>query len=123
MLTDTAIRKTKPGDKPLKLTDSGGMYLLVKPNGRRYWHLDYRYAGKRKTLALGVYPIITLADARQLRDEAKRLLALGLDPGAQRKEAKQAKATAAAFKADTFESVAREWMAMVDMNSAAFRTA
>lgn len=62
MLTDTAIRKAKPADKPFKLTDAGGMYLLVKPDGARYWRLDYRHAGKRKTMALGVYRITTLSE-------------------------------------------------------------
>jgi integrase len=84
------------------------MYLLVKPDGGRYWRLDYRFAGKRRTLALGVYPIITLSSARNQRDEAHRLLAQDIDPNA----AKQAKKRAARIaRENTFETIAREWMA------------
>jgi integrase len=114
MLTDTAIRKTKPAEKPLKLSDGNGMYLLVKPDGGRYWRMDYRHDGKRKTLAFGVYPTTTLADARQRREDARRLLAQGRDPGAERKAAKSEKAAAAAIASDTFEKVARDWMAWRD---------
>jgi integrase len=110
MLTDTAIRKAKPTDKPQKLADGGGMYLLVKPDGARYWRMDYRHDGKRKTLALGVYPTVSLADARQRREDARRLLANGTDPNAVKKSAKLARAVAAAVAADTFEAVAREWL-------------
>ena len=63
-LTDTHVRNAKPQAQPYKLSDGGGMYLLVTANGARYWRLDYRFAGKRRTLALGVYPIVTLANAR-----------------------------------------------------------
>lgn len=111
MLTDTAIRKAKPAETPQKLTDGGGMYLLLKPDGGRYWRLDYRFAGKRKTLALGVYPTITLAEARQRRDDAKRRVANGFDPGADRREAKQAQAAANRASGATFAAVARDWMA------------
>jgi hypothetical protein len=69
-LTDTRIRNAKPQAKAYKLSDGGSMYLLVKPDGGRYWRLDYRFAGKRRTLALGVYPITTLSSARIQRDEA-----------------------------------------------------
>lgn len=110
MLTDAAIRKAKPTDKPQKLTDGSGMYLLVKPDGGRYWRMDYRHEGKRKTLALGVYPTVTLADARQRREDARRLLANGTDPGEAKKAAKVARAVAAAIAADTFEAVGREWL-------------
>lgn len=111
MLTDTAIRKAKPAETPQKLTDGGGMYLLLKPDGGRYWRLDYRFAGKRKTLALGVYPTITLAEARQRRDEAKKRVASGFDPGADRKEAKKAQVAANRAPGQTFAAVARDWMA------------
>lgn len=111
MLTDTAIRKTKPADKQKKLADGGGMYLLIKPDDGRYWRMDYRHDGKRKTLALGVYPTVTLADARLRREDARRLLANGKDPGAIRKTQKEAKAAAATATADTFEAVARAWLA------------
>ena len=78
-LTDTHIRNAKPGAKSYKLGDGGGMYLLVKPEGARYWRLDYRFAGKRRTLAIGVYPTTTLSKARTRRDEARTLLAEGID--------------------------------------------
>ena len=74
-LTDIAVRKAKSSDKPQKLADSGGMYLLLQPNGSKYWRLKYRFAGKEKTLALGIYPHISLGVARDKRDEAKKLLA------------------------------------------------
>ena len=66
-LTDTRVRNAKPKRKAYKLSDGGGMYLLVNPDGGRYWRLDYRFAGKRRTLALGVYPIVRLSDARARR--------------------------------------------------------
>ena len=89
-LTDTRIRNAKPNAKPYKLSDGGGMYLLVKPDGGRYWRLDYRFAGKRRTLALGVYPTVTLSDARAGRQEAQRLLVQNIDPGAAKKANKRA---------------------------------
>jgi integrase len=110
MLTDTAIRKTKPAASPQKLSDGGGMYLLLKPDGGRYWRMNYRHGGKQKTLALGVYPTVTLADARQRREDARRLLAHGTDPGEVRKAAKVAQAVAAALTVDTFEAVALAWL-------------
>jgi integrase len=111
MLTDTAIRKAKPAAAAQKLTDGGGMYLLLKPDGSRYWRMDYRFSGKRKTLALGVYPTVTLADARQRREDAKRRLSNGIDPSAERKEAKQAQVAASRASGATFAAVARDWMA------------
>lgn len=106
-LTDTYIRNsTKPSGRPTgdKHTDSGGMYLLVKPGGK-YWRMDYRFAGKRRTLALGVYPAVSLAQARKRRDEARELLADGTDPSAAKRVQKIAARVAAAT---TFEAVARE---------------
>ena len=106
LLTDFAIRKAKSTEKPQKLADSGGMYLLVHPNGSKYWRLKYRFGGREKTLALGIYPHISLADARERRDHAKKLLANDTDPG----ELKQAKKLEAKqLSANTFEAVAREW--------------
>ncbi len=72
-LTDIKIRKSKPSGKAVKLTDGFGMYLLVHPNGSKYWRMQYRFGGKQKTLAIGVYPAVSLSDARQRRDEAKKL--------------------------------------------------
>ena len=74
-LTDTHIRNAKPRPKPYKISDGGGMYLLVTPDGARYWRMDYRFAGKRRTLALGVYPALSLSDARARREEARASLA------------------------------------------------
>jgi integrase len=109
-LTDTAIRKAGPHDKPYKLADGGGMYLEVMPTGAKYWRLKYRMAGKEKRFALGVYPVVSLARARQGREEARKLIAQGVDPSAARQEAKQVSTKAIAMAVDTFETVGREWM-------------
>jgi integrase len=107
-LTDTRIRNAKPKSKPYKLSDGAGMYLLVKPDGARYWRLDYRFAGKRRTLALGIYPIVSLANARSRREDARALLAKEIDPGVAKKASKRiAKLTSE----NTFEAIAREWIA------------
>ncbi|HDX9260383.1 TPA: site-specific integrase [Escherichia coli] len=79
-LTDAKIRAAKPTDKAYKLTDGAGMFLLVHPNGSRYWRLRYRILGKEKTLALGVYPAVSLSEARTKRDEARKLISEGIDP-------------------------------------------
>lgn len=105
-LTDTAIRKAKPKTNRYKMADGGGMYLDVMPNGSKYWRLKYRFDGKEKTLALGVYPDITLADARQRRDDARKLLAHEIDPSAQKKAVKAARVERSA---NSFEVIAREW--------------
>ncbi|MHB1143795.1 MAG: EAL domain-containing protein [Thiobacillus sp.] len=84
-LTGSRIRQAKPAAKPVKLADGGGMYLLLRPDGSRYWRLDYRFDGKRKTLALGVYPEVSLVEARRRRNTAKALLAEGQDPAAVKK--------------------------------------
>lgn len=88
-LTDATARNAKPAAKPQKLSDGGGLQLLVQPTGGKLWRLAYRFAGKQKTLALGVYPAVSLAEARGGRDEAKKLLAKGVDPSAQRKVDRQ----------------------------------
>lgn len=108
-LSNTAIRKAVPGPKPLKLIDSGGLYLRLMPNGARWWRWDYRrpLTGQRNTLGLGAYPDTGLADARDKRDEARKLLARGIDPGDQRKATKAARRLAAA---NSFEVIAREWL-------------
>lgn len=105
-LTAIRIKNEKPTDKPKKLSDGGGLFLLVQPNGSRYWRLSYRFAGKQKTLALGVYPDVSLLDARKRRDDARKLLADDVDPGENRKASKVAGVTRAA---NSFEVVAREW--------------
>ncbi len=106
-LTDTAIKSTKPTVKPIKIRDGGGLYLLINPNGSRWWRLDYRFGGKRKTLSMGVYPDVPLAKARERRDEARKLLADGIDPGENRKAVKASKGELAA---NSFEVVTREWL-------------
>ncbi len=110
-LSDLAIRRAKPADRKQKLSDGGGMYLLVAPNGGRYWRLKYRVGGKEKVLALGTYPDVPLAAARQRRDEARHLLAQGIDPGQQKKAAAAARAE---LGANTFEVIAREWLGKRD---------
>jgi integrase len=107
MLTDTAIKNAKPADKPRKLADEKGLYLLLNPGGGKLWRLKYRFEGKEKLLALGAYPAITLKDARDRRDEAKKLLANGVDPGAVKKAQKTAKQERSA---NTFEAVANRWL-------------
>jgi len=106
-LSDQAVRKAKPAEKPFKLSDEKGLYLLVNAAGK-YWRMDYRHDGKRKTLALGIYSDVSLARAREKRDEARKLLADGLDPSESRKQRKQADMAASA---NSFEAVAREWHA------------
>ena len=115
-LTDTAVRNAKPGrtpagkstTKPYKMGDAGGLYLEVAPAGGKYWRLKYRFGGTEKRLALGVYPDVKLATARERRDEARRLLADGIDPSEHRKATK---AMRAERDANSFEAVAREWYA------------
>lgn len=108
-LTDTACKNAKPKEdgKPAKLSDEKGLFLLVNATGK-YWRLAYRFNQKQKTLALGVYPDVTLKQAREKRDEARRLLAEGIDPGEHRKIVK---ATRVLQAENTFEAVAREWFA------------
>nr|3JU0_A Chain A, Phage integrase [Pectobacterium atrosepticum] len=83
-LTDSKVKNAKSLEKEYKLTDGFGMHLLVHPNGSKYWRLSYRFEKKQRLLALGVYPAVSLADARQRRDEAKKLLAAGIDPSAKK---------------------------------------
>lgn len=107
-LTAIAVKSAKATDKPQKLADGGGMYLLIQPNGAKYWRLDYRFAGKRKTLAIGVYPDLSLLEARERREQARKLLADSVDPCENRKAVKATKAEQAA---NSFEVIAREWFA------------
>ncbi|MBA3505469.1 MAG: tyrosine-type recombinase/integrase [Betaproteobacteria bacterium] len=107
-LTDRAIRNAKPADKPIRRFDGGGLYLEVAPSGGKWWRLKYRIGDKERRLSLGVYPDVALADARARRDAARKLLADGVDPSAQRKADKR---EAAGRAANSFEAVAREWYA------------
>lgn len=106
MLTASQVSNAKPQEKAYKLTDGRGMYLLVRPDGARWWRFDYRRPGskKRNTLSLGVVPDVSLKQARERREDARKLLADGIDPGDNRKAEAQA-------GAETFEAVAREWHA------------
>ncbi|WP_282296175.1 integrase arm-type DNA-binding domain-containing protein [Stenotrophomonas sp. PS02289] len=110
-LTDTAIRRTKPSATVQKLRDGGGLYLLLRPDGGRWWRWDYRrpVTGKRNTLSLGTYPDVSLVTARERHAAARRLLAEGIDPGAQRKAQKLA---ALELVSNTFEAVANEHFAL-----------
>ena len=105
MLTDAKVRNAKPGPKALKLFDDRGLYLEVAPSGGKWWRLKYRFQGTEKRLSLGVYPDVTLKDARERRDEARKLIANGMDPS----EARKAEKAEAQADAVTFELVAREW--------------
>jgi integrase len=105
-LTDIQVKCAKPKEKDYKLPDGYGLYLLITPTNGKLWRFDYRYDNKRKTLAFGAYPAISLADARQRRGDAKKLLANGVDPGAVRKAQKEARV---ADCENSFEVVAREW--------------
>lgn len=106
MLTNTAVKNAKPKQKPYKLTDGDGLYLLVKPNGGKYWRFKYMYLKKEKLLAFGTYPEVSLQEAREKRMATRKLLASGADPSRKRKEEKR-KATYNAK--NTFQTVAAEW--------------
>lgn len=106
-LTDIQVRTAKPKDKPYKLTDGGGLYLLINKDGAKYWRMDYKL-GTRRTLAFGKYPEVTLAMAREKRLAARKLLDQGIDPSQAKRVAKTARNEAAA---NTFEAVARAWHA------------
>lgn len=120
-LTDTAIRNAKPGltptgketSRPYKMGDTGGLYLEVAPSGGKWWRLKYRYDGKEKRLSLGVYPEISLKDARKRRDEARKLLAEDIDPSVNRRAVKAARIERAG---NSFEVIAREWFAKYSPN-------
>lgn len=101
-LSDATIRKTKPTEKPFKLFDERGLFLLVSPTGGKLWRFKYRISGKEKLISLGAYPDVSLADARDKRDAARKRVAAGVDPSQERRDAKAA-------TEDTFEAIAREW--------------
>lgn len=105
-LTNIACKTAKPTEKPYKMGDSGGLYLLIKPNGSKHWRYKYRYLGKEKLMALGPYPLISLQEAREGRDDAKKLLASGTDPMAQKRVGKS---KAVRDAQNTFKVVALEF--------------
>ena len=104
-LTDLAVRNAKPGDKPRRLADGGGLFLEVRPNGSKYWRLAYRHGGKQKLLALGVYPDVSAPEARKAALRAKDHLAEGRDPSLVRRILKGTNSTE-----NTFQAVAVEWI-------------
>ncbi len=106
MLTDASIKNAKPKEKAYKLTDGEGMFLLLNPNGSRWWRFNYRIGGKHKQISFGVYPEVTLKEAREKRDEARKMLRDGIDPS-QAKKAQKASDSGA----NSFETIAREWFA------------
>lgn len=105
-LSATKIDKAKPQEKDVKMYDGGGLYLLISPSGGKLWYLKYRFGDKEKKLALGPYPTLTLDAARKRREEAKKFLLNGVDPGAMKQVLKSSVKDASA---NTFELVAREW--------------
>ena len=108
-LTDTAIKKAKPEAKAYKLADGGGMFLMVHPNGGKYWRLRYRFMGVEKLLALGVYPDVSILDARGRREQARKLLANGVDPSAIKQKAKQEKVKILQIAENSFRNLAIEF--------------
>src|SRR4051812_14890826 len=101
-LSDTAIRKAKGRDRPYRMSDERGLYLLVQPDGARWWRLDFSLNRKRRTMSLGVYPDVELADARKERDRLRKLIAAGIDPVKQRR-------TGAGEAEASFKAVALQW--------------
>jgi len=109
LLNETTIRNAKPAPKQRKLFDGGGLYLILKPNSARWWRIKYRFENVEKTLSLGVFPEVSLKRARERREEIRKLVADGIDPGSKRKAEKRA-------LANTFEAVAREWIDQRSLN-------
>jgi integrase len=112
-LSNTAIRTTKPDIKPRKLYDERGLFILLSPKGGKWWRFKYRFDGKEKLLSLGVYPDVSLKQARERRDDARKLVADGVDPGEHRKAIK---ATRADSLENSFEVLAREWFSKYSIN-------
>ena len=107
-LKDVSVRNAKANSRPRKLSDGGGLHLLIQPTGSKLWRLAYRFAGKQKTLAFGIYPTVSLEEARRQRDEAKKLLARSIDPSVQRKTDRHV------GKDATFRIVAEELVAKLE---------
>jgi integrase len=112
-LTDTAIRNAKPTAKPVKMFDENGLFLIVTPSGGKWWRFKYRFGGKEKLLSFGTYPEVSLKESRVKRDEARKQVAAGIDPGEHRKAHKAAKLDRAS---NSFEIVAREWFTKYSVN-------
>jgi integrase len=108
-LTDLAARRAAAKDKDYKLAAEKGLYLLVKANGAKYWRMKYRFAGKEKTLSFGVYPEVTMAEATEKRDAARKFIRDGIDPSMEKKKAKLQRHT---DSNNSFEALAREWIAL-----------
>ena len=106
MLTDTFLRNLKPAERPKKYADGGGLFIYVSTTGSKLWRMAYRFNLKSKLLSFGEYPIVSLKEAREQRDEAKKLLARDIDPGQHKKELRAARI---AEEANNFKSVALEW--------------
>lgn len=117
-LTDMKCRNARPGQGLKKLSDGGGLQLWIQPTGSRQWRLAYRFGGKQRLLAFGPYPILSLADARERRDEAKKLLAKGVDPSEAKKQAKRAQAQSG----DTFRAIAEEYVSKLTQEGRAKAT-
>src|SRR3546814_11472739 len=111
MLTDAAIRRLKPRGKPFKVGDMHGLYLLVRLDGARYWWMDYRHAGKRGTVALGIYPQVSLKEAREKRAGARKIIDKGINPSAYRKLTRGVSTIGAG---DTFNGFGAEWLGKVE---------
>ena len=118
-LSDAKVRNAKPKAKPYKIADGEGLFLLVTPSGSKYWRLKYHFAGREKLLALGVYPEVSLGDARERRGQARKALAAGNDPGEAKKEAKR---RAVLQAENSFETVAHEWLGQRQHEWAAITT-
>jgi hypothetical protein len=118
-LTAIAIKNARPQAKPYKLTDERALFLLVMPNGAKYWRMQYRHLGKQKTLSLGVWPEVTLAEAREKRDAARKQIADGLDPAA---EKKLKRIRAQIDSSVTFKAIAEEWVLKCEREERAKRT-
>ena len=110
-LSDLVLRKAKAAEKPYKLSDAGGLYLLVNTNGSRLWKLKYRFDGKERSLSFGPYPLVSLAEAREMRDAAKKLLLAGTDPSARKKKDR---AEALFASRNTFGLVAQEQLEILE---------
>jgi integrase len=119
MLTDAAVRRIKPRDKAFKTQDMHGMYLLVQPGGGRYWRWDYRHDGKRGTVALGVYPDVSLKEARERRENARKLLEKGINPSSY---GKLTRGVGSISAGDTFATVADEWLRKIEAEGRAAKT-